>query len=509
MRSQADLETLIDVTLERVQKLLHHADDREPRVCELAGPDLLHRAFTDAGVPLALDPDEPAHGVAAMTRAIDATLAHSVRTLHPRFFNQNFAGADPIAVVGDCLGAALNTTLATFEAAPVFTLMERALLTRAAALAGFSEHDGLFVAGGSLANLHALQLARLRIDPDCRERGVAGPRLVAFTSAHAHYSILKAITLLGLGRRSLVVVACDERGRMRPDALATEIAAARERGERPFFVNATAGTTVLGAFDPLPALADLCAHNDLWLHVDGTFGASALLSPTQRPRMTGCERADSLAWNFHKLLGITQQCSALLVRHPGALRAAFATHADYLFQPDKPHADLDTGDLGFACARRNDVLKLWLTWKFRGEAGLAARIDRAVELADACHARLAADPRFVLAAPPSWVNLCFWWVPPRLRPLDRHQPGVDATLHELAPRIKARLLADGAAMLAYQPIDTLPNCFRLLIINPAVTAADLDRVLAEIDRHGRAIVNDDARAPSDPPRPSAGPRDDP
>jgi glutamate decarboxylase len=497
MRSPADLDALIDATFVRLRELLRGADDRDPRVCEFAGPDLLERTFADAGVPLPFRPGEPAHELPALTRAIDATIAHSVRTLHPRFFNQNFAGADPAAIVGDFLGAALNTTLATYEAAPVFTLMERALLARLAALAGWPTHDGLFVAGGSLANLHALQLARTRVDPDCSERGVTGPRLVAFTSAHAHYSLQKAVTLLGLGRRSLVVVACDERGRMRPDALAQALQAAAERGERPFFVNATAGTTVLGAFDPLVALADLAEQHGLWLHVDGTFGASALFSPTQRSRMAGVERADSLAWNFHKMLGVTQQCSALLVRRPGALRSTFAARAEYLFQPDKPHADLDTGDLGFACARRNDVLKLWLTWKFRGDAGLAARIDHAVALAEACAARLAADPRFALAAPPSWVNLCFWWVPPQLRPLDRQRPGTDATLHALAPRIKARLLADGAAMLAYQPIGDAPNSFRLLVINPAVTPADLDLVLAEIDRHGRAL-NDAMHEPAQP-----------
>lgn len=498
MRSPADLDALIAATLTRVTTLLRSADDRTPRVCELAGPDVIEHDLRTAGVPLALHPDEPAHTPAALARALDTIIAHSVRTLHPRFFNQNFAGADPAAIVGDCLGAALNTTLATYEAAPVFTLMERALISRLAALAGWSTHEGLFLAGGSLANLHALQLARVRVDPDCRERGVTGPRLVAFTSAHAHYSLKKSVELLGLGRRSLIVVACDAHGRMRPEALADAIQAARTRGERPFLVNATAGTTVLGAFDPLPQIAELCRQHDLWLHVDGTFGASALFSPNQRQRMLGVEHADSLAWNLHKMIGVPQQCSALLVRHPGLLKTTFATHAEYLFQPDKPHADLDTGDLGFPCARRNDVLKLWLTWKFHGDAGLAARIDHAVALADTLAERIRSDPRFALAAPPSWVNLCFWWLPPPLRPLTR-SPTSDATLHALAPLIKTRLLAEGRTMLAYQPIGDAPNCFRLLIINPSVTLADLELVLAEIDRHGRALSD----ATSDRPPPDA------
>lgn len=477
-----DLDELAAPLLE----LLRRADARDERVADLQGPADHAAAFAALGVPLSLEPGAPACEPAALTRVVEATIARSVRTLHPRFFNQNFAGADPIAVVGDWLGAALNTTMATYEAAPVFTLMERAVLARLAALAGWDAHEGLFVPGGSFSNLYALHLARLRVDPDCRERGHSGERLVAFTSTHAHYSLEKAVMLLGLGRRSLVEVACDEGGRMRPEALAAEIDAARRRGERPFFINATSGTTVLGAFDPLPRLAELAARHDLWLHVDGSFGASALLSPAQAWRMDGVARADSLAWNLHKMLGVTQQCAAFLVRRTGSLRAAFATGASYLFQPDKPHAELDSGDLTFQCARRVDALKAWLTWKARGEAGLAARIDHAVALAERAATRIAADPRFCLAAPPSWVNVCFWWIPPELRPLAR-SPEVDAALHALAPAIKAEMLRRGQAMLGFQPVGGGPNCFRLLFINPSVRPDDIDATLDILDACGLAV----------------------
>lgn len=478
----------LDELARPILDLLRRADDRDPRITDLAGPDAHADAFAALGVPLSLGPGEPACEPAALLRAVEAIIARSVRTLHPRFFNQNFAGADPVAVLGDWLGAALNTTMATYEVAPVFTVMERAVLARLAALAGWGAHEGLFVPGGSFSNLYALHLARLRVDPDVRERGHDGARLVAFTSAHAHYSLEKAVMLLGLGRRALVEVACDERGRMRPEALAAAIDAAKARGERPFFVNATAGTTVLGAFDPLPALADLAERHDLWLHVDGSFGASALFSPAQAHRMDGVARADSLAWNLHKMLGVTQQCAAFMVQKTGALRAAFAAGASYLFQPDKPHAELDSGDLTFQCARRVDALKAWLTWKARGEAGFAARIDHAVALAEHAAARLAGDPRFSLAAPPSWVNVCFWWVPPQLRPLARRGPEIDATLHALAPRIKAAMLQDGRAMIGFQPIDGGPNCFRLLFINPAVQLDDIDATLDILDACGQSVL---------------------
>ncbi len=481
------MQPLVDAVARRLVHLLETADDRSPPVSDGASPDRIAAAFEAAGVPLPLRPDEPAHPVEALDAAVGAVLAHSVRTLHPRFFNQNFAGPDVVAVLGDWLGAALNTTAATYEAAPVGTLIERAVCTRLAALAGWDAHDGVFVAGGSLSNLHAMHLARHRVAPDAVERGNPPGGLAAFTSAEAHYSVAKAMALMGLGRRALRVVPCDARGQMRPDALEAAIHDARRAGQRPFFVNATAGTTVLGAFDPIDALGDICRYHDLWLHVDGCFGASALFSPRERHRMAGVERADSLAWNLHKMMGATQQCSALLVRHPGLLRAAFASGADYLFQPDKPHAALDSGDLTFQCARRVDALKAWLTWKARGDAGFAARIEHAVDLAARTAARLEADPRFALAAPPSWVNVCFWWVPADLRPLDRAAPGVDVRLHGLAPRIKARLLREGSAMVGYQPVQGGPNAWRLLFINPAATDDDVTATLDAIDAAGRGL----------------------
>jgi len=485
------LDPLLAAVTARLSDLLRHADDRAPPVCGLHGPDQIERELHEAGLPLALRPGDPLPDLAALTRALDLIAARSVRTLHPRFFNQNFAGADPIAVLGDWFGAAYNTTLATYEAAPVFTLIERALIARLAELAGWATHEGLFVAGGSLSNLYAMHLARARCEPDALESGHAltrGPPLIAFTSAHAHYSLQKSAALLGLGRRALRLVPCDDQGRMRPAALAHLLKnESRDNGSRPFFVSATAGTTVLGAFDPLPELAELCAEHRLWLHIDGTFGAAALLSPNQRGRMAGVERADSLSWNLHKMLGITQHCAALLVRRPGQLRPAFAASADYLFQPDKPHAELDSGDLTFQCARRNDVLKAWFCWKARGEAALAARVDHGVQLAALAARRIESDPRFALAAPSSWVNVCFWWVPPQLRPLDRSRPDLHQHLHPVAPAVKARLLEEGALMLGYQPVSGGPNAFRLLFINPAVTAADIDHALDTIDRHGRAL----------------------
>ena len=484
------MDSQAEELLERVGALLHtyltSAADREAPVVRFAGPEQLREAFRQAGASLELDEPQAPLDVEALVRAVEATLAYSVRTQHPRFFNQNFAGADPVAVLGDWLAAALNSTVATYEAAPVFTLMEKAVVARLARVAGLSPAEGVLNPGGSMSNLSALHLARHRALPEALRKGLhAGPHLVAFTSEQSHFSLERAMALAGMGRESLVKVPCDESGRMRPDALEEAVRQARNRGAQPFFVNATAGTTVLGAFDPLPELAEVARAHGLWLHVDGCHGASVLFSERHRHLMRGVEAADSLVWNPHKMLGITQQCSVLLVRHPGMLRECFSTRAAYLFQQDKHHVEEDLGEQSFLCARRDDSVKLWLTWKLRGDTGFAHRLEHALELAAWAAERVRQDERFRLAFPPSFTHVCFWWVPPELRPLeDWSAPEVHARLHRLSVSIKDRMQREGTMMLGYQPLAGRPNFFRLLFINPAVTREDVDTTLELLDRYG-------------------------
>ena len=379
MRDGSDLGARVTDLLLRY---LASAPDRAEPVVRFAAPAELEAAFRASGADLPLGPAQSPLSDDALLAAVETTLRYSVRTQHPRFFNQNFAGADPVAVLGDWVAAAAHTTGATYEMAPVFTLMERALIARLAEVAGLQPAEGLLNPGGALSNLYALHLARCCAAPASLTQGLhQGPRLLAFASAHAHYSLDKSVALAGLGREALHRVPCDEAGRLRPEALAAALLRAKRRGELPFFVCATAGTTVVGAFDPLPEIAALCAEHDVWLHVDGCHGASVLFSPRHRHLLRGIESADSLAWDLHKMLGLTQQCAVLLVRAPGQLRAAFASQAGYLFQPDKNHAELDLGDLTFQCARRIDSFKLWLTWKARGDEGFAHRVDHAMALA--------------------------------------------------------------------------------------------------------------------------------
>lgn len=267
--------------------------------------------------------------------------------------------------------------------------------------------------------------------------------------------------------------------------LEKEIQKAKAEGAEPFLVCATCGTTVLGAFDPLGAIADVCERHGLWLHVDAAWGGSALLSSKHRHLLAGIERAHSVTWNPHKMLTVGLQCSAFLLRDTsGLLQRCYGSGATYLFQRDKFYdMSYDTGDKTPQCGRRVDCLKLWLLWKATGTQGLARRVERAF----ACSRYLAEEVKrrdgFELVMEPEFINLCFWFVPPRLRGRESC-PDYWPSLGKVAPAIKERMMRKGSMMVGYQPHGARVNFFRQIVTSPAVTRADLDFFLDEIERLG-------------------------
>lgn len=340
----------------------------------------------------------------------------------------------------------LNANAHTFEVAPVFTLMEIELLKKFSNLIGgdFSgKSEGLFVPGGAISNLYALQLARYRHCPDVKLKGnSAAPGLTAFTSDESHYSYKKSCSLMGLGSDNLVVVGTDEvTGAMKPELLRAALFKAHEEGSAPFFVGASSGTTVLGAFDPLDEIAQVVSEfnqstsSSVWLHVDGAWGGATLLSKKHRHLLKGIELVDSYSTNPHKVIGAPLQCACFITKHQNMLREANGTNAAYLFQPDKENTEMDFGDKTIQCGRKVDTFKLWLMWKSLGDAGLERRVDKLCDLAEYMSQRISSikDEQgrrcFSMVVPRSMTNVVFYFIPPRLR-TDASDPlaGMDLAL---------------------------------------------------------------------------------
>ena len=296
---------------------------------------------------------------------------------------------------------------------------------------------------------------------------------------------------------------------MRPDELRREVARALAEGARPLMVSATAGTTVLGAFDPLRPIAEVCREHGMWLHVDAAWGGGALVSAKHRGLLDGIELADSVTWNPHKLLAAPQQCSTLLVRHKQLLQAAHGSQASYLFQQDKFYdTSYDFGDKHVQCGRRADVLKFWLMWKAKGSEGLERHVDRVFQLSRYFVELARRRPGWQLLLEPECTNVCFRYSPllsqsssypwqkravanePRfvirryVPPSKRHLEGEELSkvLHKIAPIVKGRMVKKGSMLITYQPLRGQPNFFRLVLQNSGLTEADMRFFVEEIER---------------------------
>ncbi|XP_069701601.1 cysteine sulfinic acid decarboxylase [Periplaneta americana] len=475
------LKEAIELMLE---KAVFQATNRSNRVVEWKAPEELQKLLD-----LDLSSDPVSHD--RLLQLIKDTIQYSVKTGHPYFVNQLFSSVDPYGLVGQWLGDALNPSVYTYEVSPVFTLMEETVLHEMRLIVGFPDGrgDGIFCPGGSIANGYAISCARYNFIPDVKNKGLHGlPRLVLFTSEDAHYSIKKMASFLGLGSDNVYLIRCNSKGKMDTKHLEQEIQRALEEGGAPFMVSATAGTTVLGAFDPLPQIADLCEKYKLWLHVDAAWGGGALISKKHRYLLEGIERADSVTWNPHKLLTAPQQCSTFLLRHEGILSACHSASAQYLFQKDKFYdTQYDTGDKHIQCGRRADVLKFWFMWKAKGTVGFEEHIDTVFDNAAYFTEQIKKRDGFqMVLREPECTNVCFWYIPPSLRGQE-NQPDFSERLHKVAPKIKERMIKEGSMMVTYQPLRDHPNFFRLVLQNSGVEKADMDYFVREFERLGHDL----------------------
>lgn len=261
-------------------------------------------------------------------------------------------------------------------------------------------------------------LARFKSVKNVKSTGLSGlPPLVAFTSDEAHYSIKKGVHWLGIGTDNLITIKTDETGAMIAEELERAINLSIAAGKKPFFVNATAGTTVLGSFDKFHDIAEVCSKYKIWMHVDACLGGTAIFSHQYKHLLSGIEKANSMSWNPHKTLGAPLQCSIFLIQEKGLLHHCNSANATYLFQQDKFYdLSYDTGDKSIQCGRKVDAFKFWLMYKSRGNLGFEKLIDNAFDCAQYLIKLILQHEGFRLIMPKfQYTNVCFWYIPKRLR----------------------------------------------------------------------------------------------
>lgn len=329
---------------------------------------------------------------------------------HPLFMGWVHGAGTPYGMVAEMLAAGLNANCGGRN--HIGPVVERQVTAWMAAAFGFpADASGLLTTGASQANLVGVLVARAHaLGVEVRPCGVAGrPRLTAYASAEAHGCVAKAMDIAGLGSDQLRRLPTGEDGGLSLAALKAAIAADRAAGLAPFLVVGSAGTVNTGAFDDLSGLAEVCAAEGLWFHVDGAFGALAAFSPRLKPRLAGLERADSVAFDFHKWAHVPYDAGFVLVRDAAAHRATFANPLDYLSREPAGLAAGETWpcDLGPDLSRGFRALKVWVTLQTLGTDALGAAMEANCEAAAHLAQRIEASDRFELAAPAGLNIVCF------------------------------------------------------------------------------------------------------
>lgn len=402
---------------------------------------------------------------------------------HPRFWGWVNSPPAVMGIFAEALAAAMNPSVAGGNHAAVH--LERQVVRWFGELLGLpSTAMGLLVSGGSMANLTALGAARHRAAGfDIRARGLQSgdARLVAYMSQEGHGCVRKAIELLGLGSESLRVIPVNERGEMQVENLADAIDRDLDAGLRPIAVAASAGTVNTGAIDAIEAIARVCRDRHVWLHVDGAYGAAAILTSRYRGALESLALADSIALDPHKWLYVPIEAGLVLVRDGDNLRSAFSLVPPYLRTDGDPRGVGGPpwlSEFGFQQSRGFRALKVWMTLKYYGTHGYASAIDHDLDVAAYLADRVTTDPELELMAPASLSIVCFRYTPanaPR-----------DASLDDLNKQLLERVQLGGKAFLS----STVLNgrfVLRACIVNPLSTQADIDVLLETVKAVGSEL----------------------
>src|SRR6266404_2563619 len=421
----------------------------------------------------------------------ESIIPFSRQNAHPRMFGYVQSPGTPLAALGDLLASTLNANLTVWRSAPAPVEVERLTIDWIRQILGFNrEAGGLFVSGGSMANLAAIAAARQTKDS-------SSGRLRMYASSETHFSIAKAAELLGIGRQNVRHVAVDEHFRIRMDDLISKITADLEAGHLPFCVVANAGTVNTGAVDPLAEIREVANRFQLWMHVDGSYGALAVLAESARKLFEGIEQADSIALDPHKWLYLPVDVGCIIYRAPEIARATFSHEAEYTRvigeEADEAFAFWDYGP---ELSRRFRALKVWMLLKGIGVRALGEAIEKDLECAGYFEKLVKESDDFEMLAPVELSIFCFRHLPARLkRTLATASPSEREKIEEQLDAHNERLLlalqSDASSYLSNARLRgrfSLRGC----VMNYRTTLDDMEILLNDLRRVAARLVSTNA-----------------
>ena len=338
-------------------------------------------------------------------QVLQKILKYTPKSSSRLFFNQLFGGRNSKAVLGDLLATILNNSMATYKVAGPQVAIEKEVIKQVCNRIGYKkESGGTFPTGGSMSNFMSLIMARDRKDISSKKKGIT-KKLIAYTSEAAHYSIEKNASFSGLGKDNIRYIQANEKGQIDVQSLEKTIIKDIKEGMTPFYVNATAGTTVVCAFDDIEPISKICKKHDVWLHLDGALGGTVIFSEKHKSLVKGIAKTDSFCFNAHKTLGAPLSTSVLVVNKRKHLLDSFDSEASYLYQTHNNEFNLGRSSL--ECGRRNNALKLWSMWKALGTNGLARIVEHEFSLAVLARSYIKNNSDYVLYDFFEGLTVCF------------------------------------------------------------------------------------------------------
>ena len=435
----------------------HFADGEKERVGAKVDPAKMIPLFDVDPPDNGRDPNEI---LAQLKRDV---FPNNLHVDHPRFFAFVPGPNNFVSTMGDALAAGFNIFNGTWLGGPAAAAVELGVVRWLCRICGFPESaGGLFVSGGSMANLTGLVAARNALLRDRIEKATV------YFSDQTHSSVQRALHVIGFMREQMRKLPSDKDFRLSIQTLREAIADDRAKGLRPFCVIANAGTTNTGAVDPLAELADVAQQEGLWLHVDGAFGAASILSDRGRALLRGLERADSISLDPHKWLFQSFECGCVLVRDAALLRSAFQIKPDYLRDVHRLTSEFNPADHGVQLTRSFRALKVWLSLQTFGVAAFREAITRGFELAEIAERELRVRKGWEILSPAQMATVCF-----RFGESD-----------ELQTQLVDLMMNDGYALLTSTELRGAV-ALRLCTINPRTTERDIFETIERLDKFAR------------------------
>ncbi|MBK2403793.1 aminotransferase class V-fold PLP-dependent enzyme [Erysipelothrix sp. strain 2 (EsS2-7-Brazil)] len=437
-------------------------------VCTIAPEDVLDRLKNQ---------DMPQQGRdlnSVVSQLMTDIYPYSLRSAHPRHFGFIPGPATKVSVLGDLMSSAYNVHASNWVNSSAASTIEENTICWLTKQIGYDEHaGGLFVSGGSMANLTGLIAARDKVlNEDNRHLGVI------YLSDQTHHSVEKGLKIIGFTSRQFRFIDTDEAFQIKTDILERTILEDLNQGLVPCCVVATAGTTNTGTVDPLDDIGDLCKKYSLWMHVDGAYGASFLLSTSQVHRLKGIHKADSVSWDAHKLLYQTYSCAMILVKDKQDLLNSFDASPEYLKDIDGDRVT-NFGSMGIELTRPTRALKLWLSLQTIGIEEYSRRIDHGQELANYVQERILKYNHWEMISPAQFSIINFRYIHPDL---------TDEALDSLNTYLAKQIVADEFAGIFTTELKG-HTVLRMCTINPITTFDDLDETLDHLETLATHYLN--------------------